>query len=231
MTPQGAPREPVSTLDTGPAPGSSPSATSAAPPTGVVLATVAVAGSLLGVLTAYGQAWLPHEVASLANSSGTWCLAACLLSLLARRRSDAAACGALVLASLLAGYVLGADLRGFPSSRSVIAYWGLAAVLVGPVLGLAAHAVARGSRAASAAGAAVMGGVLVGEGIWGLTVIAGTTSPPYWWGQIALGVVLVAGIAVRRGWEVRNVVAAAVATGVVAALFVRGYGLGLIELL
>ena len=78
-------------------------------------ATVGLLGLTLGVLTAYGQEWLPREVGSLANSSGSWALAAFLLALLATGPRVAAACGALALLALLAGYVLGAGLRGYPS--------------------------------------------------------------------------------------------------------------------
>jgi hypothetical protein len=161
-------------------------------------ATVGLLGLTLGVLTAYGQEWLPQEVRSLANSSGSWALAAFLLALLATGPRVAAACGALALLALLAGYVLGAGLRGYPSGSALIVFWGLATVFVGPFLGLGAHWVRSGRRTLAALGAGGMGGVLVGEGVYGLAYIADTTYPPYWWGQILLGLLIVLAVMVRR---------------------------------
>jgi hypothetical protein len=186
-------------------------------------ATVGLLGLALGVLTAYGQEWLPREVGSLANSSGSWALAAFLLALLATGPRVAAACGALALLALLAGYVLGAGLRGYPSGSTLIVFWGLATVFVGPFLGLGAHWVRWGRRTLAALGAGGMGGVLVGEGVYGLAYIADTTYPPYWWGQIAVGVALLCAIAVGR-LRSPPLVALSVAVGlVVAAAFVGVY--------
>ena len=72
--------------------------------------------------------------------------------------------------------------------------------MVGPVLGVGAAWV-RGSdlpRIAVATG--VIAGILVGEGAYGLTVIADTTSPVYWTLQliVGLGIVLAACIRLRR---------------------------------
>lgn len=85
----------------------------------------------LGVLTAYAQGWLPDRVASLANSSGSWVLIAFLLALLGATPVAAAAFGSLSLLSLLTGYVVGAGVRGYPSSTALLLFWGAAGVLVG----------------------------------------------------------------------------------------------------
>lgn len=178
-----------------------------------------------------GQFWLPTEVRSLTNSSGSWSLIAFLLALLARRPQTAAACGALALIGLLAGYVLGAEVRGFPSSGSLLAFWGLAAVTAGPLLGLAAHWVGHGRRTLAAVGVAAISGVLVGEGAYALSSVADTTYPPYWWGEIVIGLVILAGVAVRRLRTARPVALATLLTLVVAGGFVAVYGLDLIVLL
>ena len=102
-------------------------------------AAVAAAALVLGVLTAYGQRWLPSQMGSLANSTGSWMLAACALSLLAPSARSAAAFGCMSLVGLLAGYVLGAQMLGYPTSRSTVLFWGCAAVIAGPVLGLCAY--------------------------------------------------------------------------------------------
>lgn len=128
---------------------------------------VAVAAAV-GVLTAYAQGRLPEQMVSIANSSGSWALVAFLLAMLASRSAVAALIGSLSLGALLAGYVLGASARGFPSSTGLIVFRGAAAVLVGPALGLSGFWVrnSRGPRAALGAGA--MSSVLVGEGVYGL---------------------------------------------------------------
>src|SRR5262245_55655041 len=107
----------------------------------------------LGVLTAYAQGWLPDGVGSLANSSGTWVLIAVALSMLASDPEAAARSGALALLSLLAGYVVGADFKGYTSGGALIAFWGLAGLIAGPPLGLAAHAIRRGPPMPAALGA------------------------------------------------------------------------------
>lgn len=134
---------------------------------GRVLAPVlaGAVGLALGFLTAYAQGWLPVEVGSLANSSGSWTLVAFLLALLATSAPLAALCGALALLGLLAGYILGAGIMGNPSSSSLLIFWGLAAVVVGPLLGLAAHWVRFGRATLAAIGAGGLSGVLIGEGV------------------------------------------------------------------
>jgi hypothetical protein len=180
----------------------------------------------LGVLTAYAQGWLPLETASLANSSGSWALVAFLLALLAPGAFSAAACGVVALAALLAGYVVGAGIRGYASGTGLIVFWGLAAVLVGPFLGLGARWVRSGRRTLAALGVGGMSGVLVGEGIYGLAYVADTTYPPYWWGEIAVGLALLCAIAALRLRRPRPIVLAAASSAAVAAAFIAVYGHG-----
>ncbi|MBA3425053.1 MAG: hypothetical protein H0U04_11065 [Rubrobacter sp.] len=180
-------------------------------------------GLLVGVLTAYGQEWLPEEMNSLANSSGSWSLMAFLLALLAASPRTAAACGALALAALLGGYVLGAEVRGYPPSSALITFWGLAAVLVGPFLGLGARWVRSGPAPLTALGVGGVSGVLIGEGAYGLLFIADTTYPPYWWGEIFAGVVLLCWVATWRLRRLVPVALSAVVSIAIAAAFVGVY--------
>lgn len=200
----------------------------------VVLSAVAAAGLALGVLTAYAQGWLPDEIGSLANSSGAWTVLAFGLAwwaAAAGRSATAAAAGVLALLTLLAGYVTGADLRGFPSSTALMVFWGAAAVVVGPVIGLAAAWVRSGPLVRAALGAGAVAGVLVGEGVYGLRSIADTTYPPYWWGSIVAGLVLLVAVIARRRLPVRAAALAVVVTAVVAAAFVVIYSADLISVL
>lgn len=194
-----------------------------------LLVAIAV-GLLLGVLTAYGQFWLPEEIGSLANSAGSWCLVAFGLALLAPSARSAAASAALTLAALEVGYVLGNGLRGYPSATATVAFWSVAAILVGPPLGLGAHWVRSGSPAWAAAGAGGLSGLLVGEGVFGLTEVAETTYPPYWWGEIAVGVGALLWIAVRRLRRPGPIGLALLVAVVVAAAFLLLYNLELILL-
>jgi hypothetical protein len=100
--------------------------------TGMYAVVVCVVGFALGVLTVFAQGWLPDEMGSLANSSGSWSLVAFLLALLARNRSAAAMFGFLALITLLLGYVIGGEFRDIASSSGLIAFWGLASVIVAP---------------------------------------------------------------------------------------------------
>jgi len=167
------------------------------------LSIVAVVGLALGVLTAYSQNWLPQELGSLANSSGSWALVAFGLALLGSDFRVALASGTLGLLTLLGGYVLGAGLRGDSASTSMIVFWGAAGLLVGPLLGLGAYWVRTESGPRAALGIGAMSGVLVGEGVYGLRYIADTTFPPYWWGEILAGFVLLLVVGLRglRGWR------------------------------
>ena len=153
-------------------------------------AVVVPAALALGVLTAYAQGWLPRQMGSLANSAGSWALAACALSLLATSDRLAAVFGFASLLGLLAGYVLGAHILGYPSSLTTVLFWGGAAVLAGPPLGIGAHWAKTRRDLLAAIGVGVVTGVLVGEGIYGLTRIADTTFPPYWWGELIVGLCL-----------------------------------------
>ena len=199
--------------------------------TSVLVALVGLTGLLLGVLTAFGQKWLPVRVGSLANSTGSWCLVAFLLALLATSRRVAVVCGALALASLLAGYVLGASVRGYPSSRSLLVFWGLAAVLVGPILGLGADWVKSGRPALAALGTGAISGLLVGEGVYGLAFIADTTYPPYWWGEMIVGIALLCWVSMRRFRRLYLAALAVVFTLVVAVAFVQVYSQDLISMI
>ena len=192
---------------------------------------VGVLGLTFGVATAYAQAWLPHEVGSLANSVGSWALLAFLLAFLGATPRAAAFLGFLALVTLIAGYVLGASVRGDPSSSSLIAFWGLASLVAGPVLGLSAFWVRTDHGYLGAAGIGVISGILIGEGIYGLSTIADTTYPPYWSGQIVVGVAILASVAVQRPRQERRIAIAVACSLLVAASFVAVYRLSLISLL
>ncbi|RCV47687.1 DUF6518 family protein, partial [Marinitenerispora sediminis] len=130
-------------------------------PSALPLAAAASGGAVVGVLTSFGQGWLPGALSSLANSGGSWSLAAFLLALLGPRRWVCVASGALALAAMVLGYDLASLLRGYAVSGVSTGFWLTAALTVGPLLGWGADAVRRRPRLAPW-GAGAMGGVLVG---------------------------------------------------------------------
>jgi len=189
-------------------------------------AVVVTAALALGVLTACAQGWLPQQMGSLANSAGSWALAACALSLLATSDRLAAVFGCASLLGLLVGYVLGVQMLGYPSSHSMVLFWGGAALLAGPLLGVSAYWVKTRRDVRAAIGVGVVSGVLVGEGIYGLTRIADTTYPPYWWGEIVVGLVLLLTVAWRRLVGFRALAVSVALTVLVALAFVAVYSRG-----
>jgi hypothetical protein len=189
-------------------------------------AVVAIVALALGVLTAYAQGWLPQQMSSLANSAGSWTLVTFALSMMAFSGWLAAVFGAASLLGLLAGYVLGAGMRGDPSSNTTIVFWGAAALLAGPLLGLSGHWVKTRRDLPAAIGVGAVSGVLMGEGVYALTHIADTTYPPYWWGEIVVGLILLLAVAWRRLLGIRAVALSVGVTVVAAVAFVLVYSGG-----
>lgn len=210
--------EPAVQSVTGPAPEHSP---------WFHLTIAAGAGLLVGVLTSFAQGFLPEVLSPMANSAGSWSLIAFLLASLCPRRGFAVAIGVLSLLAMVAGYDLASVLRGFPVSPGGSLFWVTAAVVVGPFLGLGGHALRSRNRLAPAAVGAVSG-VLVGEGVYGLTVIAATTPAEYWTGSIAVGVAFLLWAAVRRFPRPLPAAVAVGLTAVVATAFHAVYSLNLI---
>lgn len=192
------------------------------------LAVAVGVGLLVGFLTSFGQGLLPEVLSPLANSAGSWSLVALLLASLSPRRGFAVAIGVLSLLAMVAGYDLASLLRGFGVSLGGSLFWVTAAVVVGPFLGLGSHALRVRNRLAPVAVGA-MSGVLVGEGAYGLTVIAATTPAGYWTASIVVGVAFLAWAVVRRFPRLLPALAAAGITTLVAASFHTVYSLDLIS--
>lgn len=157
-----------------------------------------VVGALLGGLTSLLQTWLPHEAASLANSAGPWCAAAFALARLGRRPWVAATLATLALVALDIGYYATAHARGFPISSAHVTFWVVAALAVGPVLGIGACWLDARHPVRRALGVAVLPTVLVLEGLRSLGQIGGTTYRPYWVAEVVVGALLAVALAARR---------------------------------
>ena len=183
---------------------------------GALLVLVVAVG--LGALTELGQSWLPQSTASLANSGGSWAAVAFVLALLATGTGRAVLWGLLGLAGLVGGDYTTAILRHVAESPGSIRFWMLAAVIAGPLLGLAASWVRRGSPVAAALGAGAAAGLLGGESYYGLTAIAGSTSSLYWTIQLAIAVALLIALDAWRVREPAPIILSVVTAGVVGAL-------------
>jgi hypothetical protein len=178
---------------------------------------VAIAAALVvGIVTSVGQGFLPEALAPLSNSSGSWCLAAFALALLERDPRRAALVGFAALVAMLVGYALATQLRGYPVGTSMFVRWGAAGVVAGPALGIGASWLRGTDPLRAAAGVAPIAGILLGEGAYGPTVVAATTSVGYWIGELALGLAVVVLAAFRI--RTRPGIALMLALSVIASL-------------
>lgn len=155
---------------------------------------VLAASVILGGATSFAQSVLPASFAPLGNSAGVWTLLTVLLLVALRERTAPSAfVGAGAFVGLVLGYQLVSGLRGIPTSEELFL---IAGVVVGPFVGVAASWLRRrGVRAALGAG--LLAGIWLGEGIYGLTVIAATTSPVVWALEVA-GALVLLGIVTTR---------------------------------
>jgi hypothetical protein len=173
----------------------------------IVLGTAAVWGGL----TSFGQQYLPEELRSLANASGPWFSVVMASIVVARPRLGLAMIlGALGLIVMNEAYGVVARWRGFPYGGGLSSIWNLIAILVGPAAGIAATWLRSPRPVLVALGAAAPAAVLIGEGLYGLTVISDTTSPVFWSLEITAGIGVVVVAAVTR---LRTIAAVAVLVG------------------
>ncbi|MQW78004.1 hypothetical protein GHK92_19230 [Nocardioides sp. dk4132] len=182
---------------------------------------VVAASLLLGGLTSWAQGVLPDALASFANSPSGWTVLTALLVAAARPSLTwGAALGAVSFVTLVLGYTVASQLRGL-SYDPVL--WSVVGVIAGPFVGAAAAAIVGRRVVQAALGAGSLAGVLIADGIYGLTVVSSETSPIYWTLCLAAGAALVAATAarLRTPRAAAGVLASAVAATGVLSL---GYG-------
>jgi hypothetical protein len=183
----------------------------------------AVVGLAAGALTLWSDQRVPWELEPLANSAAPWILVAGAVALTARGAGEALVLAVVTLLTLVLGFYLAEGLRGWPVSRHEVVFWSVTSVMVGPMVGLAADWLRRGSEAMASVGAGLLGGMLAGEAVYGHTQLRFSTPHEYWYVQFALGVALAVGLPLwrsRRRWQ-HSVPAVAVS---VAACAVAGLG-------
>lgn len=175
---------------------------------------------LLGGLTSYAQGFLPDAFASFANSASGWTVLTAALVYWSRARTGpAAVLGAASFVLLVLGYMVASQVRGLVYDPLLFSVVG---VVAGPFVGVTASWLrATGLRAAF--GGALLAGIGVGEGVYGLTVVGDTTSPVYWTLIGVAGLALLAGLLVRRIRGALPVALAVGGTAVVAVAFHIAY--------
>lgn len=158
------------------------------------IAVVLVESVILGGATSFAQSVLPAPAAPLANSAGAWTLLTVLLVVALRERTaESAFAGAGAFVGLVLGYQVVSGLRGFPTSEELFF---VAGVVVGPFVGVAASWLRRRGVGA-ALGVGLLAGIWLGEGLYGLTVVAATTSPVFWTVEVVGALVLLGVVTVR----------------------------------
>lgn len=186
---------------------------------GVKSAAVVLASLLLGGLTSFAQSSL-GPLDPLANSSSGWTLLTALIIWFAREPTlPSAVFGPVSFVALVLGYTAAAALRGLTYNPLM---FGVIGLVVGPFVGVAvAWLRCRGPRAA--AGAALLSGIAVGEGLYGLIVVSRSTGWFYWTAIAVLGIALLVVTLVKRSVAARDVLLGAGGTALVAVAFYATY--------
>jgi hypothetical protein len=155
-------------------------------------------GLAAGAATEWSVLHLPLSLAPLANSAAPWILVAFALALTARRMGESLMLAVVTLLALVLGFYVAEAYRGWPVSRHQVEFWAAAGVAVGPLVGLAAGWLRRSGRTAGALGAGVLGGLVAGEALYGLTQLRLSSPAEYWHVQFVLGVGLAVGLTLWR---------------------------------
>jgi Family of unknown function (DUF6518) len=134
-------------------------------PFAVRLTVVLVLGLGVGALTSVLQAHLNTPWLSLVNSASPWLVPAFVVGTMQRRLPGAAAAGLVTVLLELIGYTITSHARGFASSHSLLIFWGVCAVVGGPIFGAAGNSWWRHRRTRAALGAAILAAAFLAEGL------------------------------------------------------------------
>jgi hypothetical protein len=157
-----------------------------------------VVGLLAGAITEGLVLRITFSLLPLTNTAAPWVLIAFALALTSRRLGEAVALAVVALLGLVLGFYLAQSTRGWEVSHHQLAFWFVASFVAGPLIGLGADRLRRGSPLEAGAGAGVLGGVLVGEAVYGIRKLTYSAPHPYWRVQLVLGVVLAVGLTLWR---------------------------------
>jgi hypothetical protein len=187
------------------------------------VAVVAGASLLLGVATFLAQGVLPDAFRSFANSASGWTVVTVLLLTRVRvRPAVAALLGATSFALLTVGYTAAARLQDLYYNPALFVVVG---VVVGPFVGVASIWLRALHSSRSAMATSLLAGIGTGEAIYGLTVVADTTSPVYWVLIATASFALLVTMLIRRIHEIHWRLFAVIGTCITASAFNVAYGL------
>jgi Family of unknown function (DUF6518) len=164
--------------------------------TRLVLATVV--GVAAGAATEWSVLHVPFSLEPVSNTAAPWVLVAFAVALTARWMGESLVLAVVTLIALVLGFYVAEALRGWSVSRHQVEFWSATSVVVGPLVGLAAGWFRHAGRMAGALGAGVLGGLLAGEAVYGLTALRFSSPAEYWHVQFVLGVGLAIGLTLWR---------------------------------
>ena len=192
----------------------------------LAVAGVAVASYFLGGLTSPAQEYLPDEISPFANSSSGWTMLTFLLIWQSRLPPLwAAVSGAIAFVLMVDGYRIVSEWRGYGYGAPFQDIFTFIGIVVGPVIGVSAALLRYGSPTWKTISIVPLTSVLIGEGVYGLTVVGDTTSPVYWSLIIVSGLAItVIHLVVQRPGS-RLILITCALTVVGAAVFFMGYQL------
>ena len=150
-------------------------------------------GALVGVATFFGQGVMPGQWNTLVNSGAIWLVAPFFVGARSGSRRFAAALGTAVLLATVAGYYGAAGLAGAPMSTWMTAFWLGVALVAGPLYGVAGRWWHDQKRVLRVIGVALLGGVLLAEGLYLMVVLH-----YFWSGGVMLVAALIAAIVLAR---------------------------------
>jgi Family of unknown function (DUF6518) len=162
------------------------------------LALAIVIGLAAGAVTEWSVPHLPFSLEPLGNSAGPWVIVAFAVALTARGMGESLMLAVVALLALVLGFYVVEALRGWGVSRHQVALWSVASVAIGPLVGLAAGWLRHAGRMTAALGAGVLGGLLAGEAVWGLTGLRFSSPANYWHVEFVLGIGLAVGLTLWR---------------------------------
>lgn len=142
---------------------------------------------LLGGLTSWGQSALPAPLAPFANSASGWTIVTALLLWRIRSSPGATALlGAIAFAGLTLGYGMISSARGFAFDPT---FWVAVGLVAGPIVGAAVSFGRNGDDGVGSICRGLLIGIVAGDGIYGLTMVAETTGPEYWVAALSLAAI------------------------------------------
>ncbi len=120
------------------------------------------------------------------------------MALTAQRAGESLLLAVATLMALVAGFYVAEALLGWPVSGHQVGFWFAASVAIGPLVGLATVWLRSAQHSTAALGVGIVGGLLAGEAVYGITKLRFSSPGQYWYVQLILGVGLAIGVTLWR---------------------------------